>query len=458
MSFKIIDTDFADGGGTTVNGILTSSLALSAATLVGGTELVAASGVLPQRVTTERVYWLAPEYGNVVSAIFGNDNRSVIICTANAAKKFDFTGSLIWTHGTTVRGLWRVGPNLITYGHTAAGATVTFVTESTGLGNNRVKPNPGVAHRQIIQVPGGTADMFWTGAGGTGSDEFSLVSGLTTGRKIITPAGVNAMWAVSGTWDNTPSLYLQFTSGTDAWVVRYRESDLVEVGRWVYIQGIARSGPGAIIGSEMWVDEASGSIYTRNTDVGFDVVPTAASASATVQSLATRALWNSYENFGASMQVAGGGLQGLPSFVVSSDGRYLCYPGPNRAMSAPAQSVFIRNIQPQRATWTWAMPSGTLQRIVVTGHFGNHLGYNYGSGSTNSNTAIDYRKTRCYYTRAGAGGDVSRVEFVAGEPIGVSLVSGSDLTIDVELWEMLGDPQGPRPYVSTVEVQYRPPA
>lgn len=420
-------------------------LVLSDATLHNGMRIAAAAGDLPERITTEHVKY--HDFGmNIFAIVFSGDSNAFYASTQGTVRKVDFTGSSpvqLWS--TNVANSWGLflsqsatdGDHVWTSRNTAANSYVV-VTGSTGTPSQRTHGLGSIAYRNIGFVPG-VANRGWVGNSSVLA-EFNFESQTPTGRSITGSSAHNSVWFERPDNDGIGSIYVNTSSGSFTTVSRYRESDLVEIGRWVGGTPVAGGGtPGSLFSSELFVTKQSGSILVRNQN-DIDMFPSSSMNNVLFEELTngknvrfsgSRVVYGGPEIMGPCNVKAGGGNQCQPGICISPNGRYLAHMTTDAAGVVPDRGVLIRNILFQRATWSWTMVSGTLQVIALPGKLGSQQGFVQGYGPSLGSWPYSDRRTRCYYQRATL--DSNRVEFLPGETINIAMLAGQQLTIDVEI-------------------------
>lgn len=433
-------------------------LTLAGATLAGGARLASSGGGLPSRLTTELDQFL--DINALVGAVgingiaFPSDGTSDIISvlTNNTTKRYTGAGSLVWTVASTAgRSLARItGAKVIEARETAGSALFFEIDEATGVLTNKTF-GPAATAKQLIVVPGGTANTAWYHSSGTVITEITYSTGAATTRTI---SGLTGVLAILGSnWNGTPSIFILESSTR---ITRYNESTLALMDTWTTAPGAGAQGmPGGQFGnSGIWIDSA-GRIYVKSeAPYAIDrILSTTGIANLHTSANATsveRVMWGGSE-FGGPMQApTGGGAQFEPGFDISPNGRWFAMVVPTTAPVA-TRAVTIRNIQTQNVEWTQALSNAVSWiGISMPGNLGNKYGVwplNWNSGN-----AADLRTAKFYYQRVGSGGnvDASPVYLAHGAyvpPAGLALAGITSLKVGMDFSRGWGTAPGPEPYI-----------
>lgn len=424
--------------------IATIDLALAAATVSGGARLAAASGTLPQRITTEADGFIdtnAMGAGVAIQAVqMASDNSGDVIAVNGSSSTRRYTGagstwSQLWTASTGLgRSLARrldvAGKVMIA--RQTAGVAWLEVDEVTGVVVNRTLPS--ATSLQVFMVPGGTADRMWRHSGAAPLTESVISTGLDSGRTF---SPTTCLLAFGSNWDGTPSIYV-LESATK--LTRWNESTLTLMDTWTAAPGSDFGPPGSDFGRSGIIIQPDGRLIVRSDNpFAIDRVPAVGAADTHVLAGSERLIWGSHELGGPERSNLSGGAQYAPGFDISLNGRWICFIA-STAASVFQRAIVVRNIQDQTAEWTQALTGQTsLIDINMPGERGNHYGRFGLLCNGHSNTVYDYRNTRAYYQRVGIdGAPVFLSHGVYIPPGGISLVGATALKIGVVFNRGLG--------------------
>lgn len=419
-----------------VTGATIRDLTLDAATLTNGAQIEASASGLPRRITMEDEYTFpVMTSGNARGILFGADDASVIVSTTvNTVVKYSFAG--VQSGGNlsiaAAHGIWRYDSNTLWVARNAAAQSTFSVINETAW-TVGTSPMPSAQVRQVLHVPGGTADRAWINGGTTTLTEIVVSTGAASGRTITALSSVSALWASDG--DGTPGLYV-LDSGSR--VTKYLESDLSQSTQWTITATAASGLPGTSTGTELYIDATGRPMVRHSGTPSIDRFTLAGGAQLAV---AERYVYAGSETGGPGSVNSGGGSQAFPAFAFSSDGRYFAFTVPNAAADATNRDVRIKNILTQRARWEHTIAAtGTLNSVIMPGHLGGQYGI---TTNWRAGTVQDFRRVRCYYS---FDGGANRTEFTPNAPLDIAVTEAQTLTLDADM-SNVGMLNGPLPYI-----------
>lgn len=377
--------------------------------LSGGMQYKAASGGLPNRVTTQDKFKInypdgVNDYGGVMfdpnggffwihswnSGVSNPKQYSLATGLPTGVTAASAFGMGMWPHDTSVWYLADYSGSQIVELNWAGSVLRTCPCGFNPMNVCRV---PGVANKVwAVQYPGGVLT------------EFNMSTGLATGRTI----GTAAVFSFG-----TPG-FLWYSDAVT--IYKYAESTLTLVDQWTPL-GDTSSDVGAYYpgyAQTFFVDSSNRPILMNGLHWNVDRFSATGSA-VNPATFDRRMIYAQPQLFGSSVFKPGGPC-------VTFFGNYAAYTSIDPSNLGNGLSVVVMNLLgTQRARWTKTfVGSTTLRRITVPGDLCNDRG-----------PTFDLRKTSLYYSINGG----ARVNFTSGDDLAVPIVGGDVLTFDVDIVE-----------------------
>lgn len=414
--------------------VAVEQLSLASAVLSGGARLAAAGGGLPQRITTAADFAFAGGMLSYNNPVFADDGLSFwwtsfsgpagLYCTRIA------DGALLASVGTAG------SPMGLSVDRTAqrlyvAVYTTSHCREYDMAGNLTADLNlTGVgwtncAH--VVRVPG-TAGKIWARGYAAANTvvEFSLTTGIATGRTIVSSVGIRSIYATTG--------YIWVVGGNGR-VVKYDEPTLAVVYLWDPTGTSSDHGGDAgrypADQGGLTVDSAGRPIVVR-LNGAVDRYSAIGGAGYTAERLIWGANPRLRDGVGGRSLIAF--LQNQP-IAFSVDEAQIAFPTVDNA--GAISEIRVRSTA--AAVSTWSKVFATSAVISLIGIPGALRG---DRGNDKASVAVDFRAALFAY-RVAAG---AWVAFSPGAPLAIPIAAGQTLDVRATM-NTFGQPPGNDPWI-----------
>lgn len=401
---------------------------LANATLSGGARIAAAGGGLPQRITTPADRVLANVAELRAGVVFdpGGAHVWVNARTSNEIRKVRISDGV--TVSTLSAGVGALPENMSralgsTKAYVAGAGTNTALEVDLIAGTVTTFTSPTASPYHVVQGSAGKAWVRSTNASSAAYTEFTLATGVATGRTIANS------WSL--VYDATNAKIYQLAA-TGA-VQRLAEATLAVELTWAAPSTAAHSVPR--YGSsfrELVVDSArrpivadtsTGSVYRYQS--GADAID--------------RRLFMGSAEFGVPATSSQGTARFQRQFMAFSDddaqAAWLQYNSTGASIS-DALDVRVMQLGTARARWSFAAATPLIvKEVSAGGSFGNIYEAVITPPAGQPTAAYDYRRTRWFYS---TDGGTNRTEFTPGDDLTIAVASGGALTVDADMkvWEL----------------------
>lgn len=415
-------------------------------TLSGGARLAAASGGLPQRITTEADGWLHAVTEGRSGVAWDPDGLHVWVSLQTAQKIRKVRVSDGATIAEFSNNSSDGGTRVVTvpYGCSRRGNKIYFVngvaTSSNFIGEINTDTLVCRLYQQTGHVGAALGHVFcaepgkvWYRNVHTASGTYREASLSGTGDSAVATDTGQTVVGWDGAGDNE-GLRAYISVGTGiTWVDLATDVQTTFSTLTTSVSGFTGYGNNAR--GLVWDPVTNSPIHnhgnqindhwarvTRNASTG---APTAWGARVIRQTL-----------FGGPAFYAGSSFS-RPAFAIFDDGSKVAIPVLERnALAASINSVRIVNLGVQRARWSWT-PTRSIRmtRIGVPGSFPNAWsGFEHMPSAPSWLQGVhDLRKVSFWYSVNGG----ARVAFDPGAPIAVDVVAGQPITVDVDMQNTL---------------------
>lgn len=409
--------DFAYGIPSVATSLVDMELPLASATLSGGAQLIAASGSLPNRITTQNDVVIDnpfSPYGGVMFDLTDPSKLWLSQWTPAGATQFNATTGI--ATGVVAAATNAMGCQAFDSSHFYLADYGANLVREFSWSGTQTASMPVTSPMSIARVPGTSGKIWVIAYSGGNAVEYAFPSGTPTGRSVS--GSFNLLQAATGL------IYL-IDAGTG--IRSYDEPTLTLQKTWAPNTD-GSSWPGHIFAGSIpnFIVVAGQPIMADHYHWNIDRLianPGAATGAALVDK---RLVY-------AQPQLGGAGLESSQWPSLATAGNLFAFV---TGVDGDAIAVRIKNLfGTQRARWSWTnhgTANATIMRVTVPGALCNDQGATY-----------DLRKTRSYYS---LDGGTTRTEFTSGSTLGAIVPLGFTLTIDVDVVEGSGQATN-QPYI-----------
>jgi hypothetical protein len=448
LKFLICTSTGSAGGGTVITGFSTASLALASAALTGGLQLAAATGTLPQRLTTKTELFL-DSIGTARSGIVYSADGSHIIIGNRTSNHIEYirlsdNNITLLTGSTTDPARLIVDPESMTTGFdnrswfaSAGNHLVGFVDTTSSPPRVELFSGSISNPHHVVEHTGGKI-LVRTGPTATGNyTEFSFAGTGSTNSLAYTGRVTAVMYDALPDFSGS----VLFLPSAGSSVIKAAAGTLSASDTLTSILTLYSSFPGA---GNTWrdgfFDRSTKTLYVQSSleDGWFGV-------DVETMTVVGRAFGPS--EFGNPPGKYSTTWSRCPA-AVSPDGTRLAMITYTTSTLGLPTSIREITLGIQRARWTWAPGSNvTVKSISLPGMTANQKGSVENSPAyTWVNSEYDHRRTRFFYS---LNGGTDRTEFTQNSILDLAVSSAQTLTIDVEMRWTPANHNGPAPFIQS---------